>query len=117
MSRRPDALPFPCLSVRFQVRGVAFDEIAVLDTGFEGGIAVPQAILKDVGLPVGRVRLELVGGNQISVPFYYGSWQIGDLGPFPVRIDVVGDEVLIGQRAIAYLTVTLDHGRRVIVSP
>ena len=48
VSRELDSLPFPYLPLRFQVGRFVFEEEGLLDTGFEGGIAVPPDILGDV---------------------------------------------------------------------
>ena len=118
VSRELDSLPFPYLPLRFQVGRFVFEEEGLLDTGFEGGIAVPPDILRDVGPPdLLPTRLRPVLGPHVDAPTYAGFFHIGNLGPFPVDIIAAGDEILIGQQAIAHLTITLDHGQRVVVSP
>ena len=108
---------YPYLPLRLQVRQFVFEAEAFLDTGFEGGIAVPAAMLEGIGEADEEAQWRPIGGRPIYAPVYNGSFSVGNLGPFPVKVTALGDEILIGQQAIAHLTITLDHGQRVVVSP
>ncbi|HZA22020.1 MAG TPA: hypothetical protein VFA32_05350 [Dehalococcoidia bacterium] len=94
---------FPHFLIRLQVRQNTYEE-ALIGTGFDGGIAVPPSLSEDVGSPV-------------TAPVYRGSFQVGDLGPFPAAVTALGDEILIGLEVVSRFAITLDHGQRVIVSP
>jgi hypothetical protein len=48
-------------------------------------------------------------------PYYVGTIHLGELGPFPAVVIVLGDEPLIGAGVARSVTIILDHGRRVIV--
>lgn len=48
---------------------------------------------------------------------YEGSVRIGTVSIAPVLVLALGDEVIVGANLIKHFTVTLDHGRRLIVEP
>jgi predicted aspartyl protease len=107
---------FPHFLIRLQVRQNTYEE-ALIGTGFDGGIAVPPSLLEDVGPPDGHELWVPVVGSPVTAPVYRGSFQVGDLGPFPAAVTALGDEILIGLEVVSRFAITLDHGQRVIVSP
>ena len=108
---------FPYLPFTFQVRQLSYDGEALIDTGFDGGFAVPPSLLQDVGPPDGYELWEPVVGPPILAPAYRASFQIDALGSFPVTVTALGDETLVGLEVIGRFAVTLDHGQRVVVGP
>ena len=107
---------FPYLTFNLRVRQLSYDGEALVDTGFDGGFAVPPSLLRDVGPPDGYELWEPVLGPPVLAPTYRASFQIDALGPFPVTVTALGDETLVGLEVISRFSVTLDHGNRVVVN-
>ena len=108
---------FPYLTIRFQVRQRTHEMEALIDTGFDGGIAVPPSLLENVGSPDSYELWGPVVGSPVFAPAYRGAVNVDTLGPFPVIITALGDEVLVGLEVISYFTLILDHGQRTIIEP
>ena len=108
---------FPYLPIRFEVRQRTYQEEALIDTGFDGSIAVPPSLLENLGPPDGHELWRPVVGPPILAPAYRGSFEVGALGPVPVTLTVLGDEVLVGLEVIGRFIVTFEHGQRVIIKP
>ena len=108
---------FPYLKFTFQVRQLSHDGEALIDTGFDGGFAVPPSLLQDAGPPDGYALWEPVVGPPVLAPTYRATFQIDGLGSFPVSVTALGDEILVGLEVITRFAVTLDHGLRVVVNP
>ena len=108
---------FPYLRFALRVGQHSFDGEALIDTGFDGGFAVPPSFLQHVGPPSGYALWEPVVGPPAFAPTYSGTFQIADRGPFPATVTALGDEILVGLEVITRFAVILDHGQRVIVSP
>ena len=106
---------FPYVRFTLQVGGHSFDGEALIDTGFDGGFAVPPRLLQDVGTPDGYALWEPVVGSPVLAATYRATFQIDALGPFPVTVTTLGDEILVGLEVITRFLVTLDHGQRVVV--
>jgi predicted aspartyl protease len=108
---------FPYLPVRLHVGNQTHDLEALLDTGFDGDIAVPAALVAGLANPLGYFRWSLADGSGISAPYYEGALRVGPVGPFAVAVMELGAEPIIGVGAIEELVITLDHAQRVIVEP
>ena len=108
---------FPYLDIRIRVCQRDTDVEALLDTGFDGDVAVPQGLVADGHPPDGHSRWALADGSMILVPYYRCTVQLGGLGPFPATVIALGDEPLVGAGVARHVTIILDHGRRVIVEP
>lgn len=90
---------------------------ALLDTGFDGDVAVPGGLLGNGHPAEAFVRWTLADGSEVLAPAYRGYIYFGSMGPINVVVTVLGDEHLIGRRAITRFRVTLDHGRQVVMEP
>ena len=108
---------FPYLPVHLQVRQSVHDAEAFLDTGFDGDIAVPRALLGDIGGPDGMFDGVLADGSAVAFPSYRGELRLGNLARLPVVVAALGDEVLLGRGVTDRFTVILDHGQQVIIEP
>lgn len=108
---------FPYLPLSFQIRQHTYEGEALIDTGFDGGIAVPPSSLDNVGPPDSYELWGPVVGPPVFASTYRGSCQIDALGSFPVIVTALGDEILVGLEVIARFAVTFDHGHQVIVTP
>ena len=108
---------FPYVPVHLEVRQRVVDADALLDTGFDGHVAVPARLLRNgqAQRPDGYMRWTLADGSVVSAPVYAGRISVGRMGPYPAAVTVLGDEVIIGVRVAARFTITLDHGHEVIV--
>jgi predicted aspartyl protease len=93
--------------------------MALLDTGFEGALAIPSAVLDlDLGSPDTSIDWQLADDTVVEAPVYSGSIEIVGFPPISeVSITVLGGEYLLGRGILDRFEVTFDHGRRVIVRP
>ena len=108
---------FPYVRFALQVGQHSYNGEALIDTGFDGGFAMPPPLLQDVGPPDGYALWEPVVGPPVVAPTYRATFQIDALGSFPVAVTALGDEILVGLEVISHFAVTLDHGQQVVVSP
>lgn len=108
---------FPYIRIRIWVRQWSTEVEALLDTGFDGDAAIAVGVMPDVGRPDGHTRWALADGSPVLTPYYVGTVQLGDQGPFPSVVIVLGDEALVGAGAAQHVTLILDHGRCVLVQP
>ncbi|MBM2826006.1 MAG: hypothetical protein HW403_70 [Dehalococcoidia bacterium] len=113
---------FPYLPIHLQVRinrttDFETDLEALLDTGFDGDVVVPANFPSNGHVPEAFLRWILADGSQVEAAAYRGTLYIGNIGPISVVVTALGDESMIGRKAITRFTVTLDHGQRVIVEP
>jgi predicted aspartyl protease len=114
MSQQLISLRFPYLPVRLEVGHETFGEEALLDTGFDGGMAVPPSLLS--GREPDWHRLwQLADGSQVPAPVYQGIVRLGDFQPIPVHVVGLGDEYIIGVGILNRFAITFDHGERVVV--
>jgi len=108
---------FPYILGRVHIGGQGVDVEALLDTGFDGDVAIPDALIKQAGSPDGHSRWRLADGTSVLVPYYVGTVELAGLGPFLALVIVLGDEPLFGAGAARHVTIVLDHGRRVLLQP
>jgi predicted aspartyl protease len=108
---------FPYLPIRLQVRALAVEFEALLDTGFDGHVVVPAHTIADIAPAEIETRWTLADGSEVIAPSYRGTAQIGSLPPVRVLISVLGDEHIIGRALTDRFSIQLDHGRRVIAEP
>jgi predicted aspartyl protease len=100
-----------------QVRQQAIDVEALLDTGFDGAVVVPDGLISSGLPPDGYLPWVLADGSQVSTPAYVGAVRVGQMGPFPVVVITLGSEPIVGCGLISRFNVVLDHGQHVIVEP
>lgn len=122
MNQRAVSSRFPYLPIHLQVRinpttDKEADLEALLDTGFDGDVVVPSNFHSNGHPPEAYLRWTLADGSQVEAPAFRGVLYIGEMGPISVVVTALGDEPMIGRKAITRFTVTLDHGQRVIVEP
>jgi predicted aspartyl protease len=118
MNRWPlvsDQFPFLRLTV-----GIASDRLeveALVDTGFDGDIVLPARQALPSGLEYDLLVFRLADGTRVRVPTFRAAAVIGAVRIRPVDVVLVGGVPMVGRRLIRHFSVTLDHGRRVIVEP
>lgn len=105
--------PYVPLSLVLGTLSLTLD--ALLDTGFDGAIVLPSALIGPDVAPIGEHVWYLADGSAIRAPIYRATVALGHLGIFPVTVTAIGDEALGGRRLINNFRIILDSGRRVIV--
>lgn len=108
--------PYPSLRIRYAVQGAGGEEFAIVDTGFDGHLAIPESLIEILPSPLYVRRVRTASGQVVHVPAYLGTVELLDQ---PDEIDALiialGDEFLIGLPTINHFKVTFDHGERLIV--
>ena len=109
---------YPYLQVRVTVRSHSLTYRALLDTGFDGYLVLPEGLENQLGAPEFQVKTRLADGSESMRPHYHGGVEIVGLGlVFLAPLTLLGDECLVGQGVIRQLKVTFDHGAQVVVEP
>lgn len=107
--------PYVPLTVTVQERTVTTQ--VLLDTGFDGDLAVPPDFVAAGTPPDGYLGRTLADGSRVEAPVYVGTIRLDSLGTFTASVTVIGDEPIAGRGLIDRFTITLDRGTRVIVEP
>lgn len=108
---------FPYIPIRVEALGHRYELDALVDTGFDGDVAVPAPVAADWGQPDRQLRAMLADGSMRWVPVYRGFAEIDGLGRIAVSVLALGPEVLVGCGIVAPYAVLLDHGQRVVFEP
>ncbi len=110
---------YPYLRILVQVRGVRFEDLALLDTGYTGELIIPESTLEEgIGIPVEHTDIEVGDNRVVNSPTYLGSLEIIGFPSIPgVVVNVMGDEYIIGLGILDLFSVTFDYGQRLIVRP
>ncbi len=94
---------------------------ALLDTGFDGDIILPEGLLTNGKPPDSYLRFPLADQiTNVFVPAYLGTVEIAELGDAGVSaaiIGILGSEPILGRNLARRFRITLDHGRQVILEP
>jgi|Deesub1362B_J571_1020462.scaffolds.fasta_scaffold10007_2 predicted aspartyl protease len=109
ISRRYPYLPFRC-----QVGEWSFDDWAYVDTGFDGGLIVPESEAPMLGIPLKPTLVELGDGSLILALEYEGLIRLGE-AEMPVMVLCLGTEYVLGREVIDELRICFHHGQRVEV--
>ena len=110
--------PYPYLAVRFQIQDYRAEESALVDTGFDGQLAIPEPLADTLPPPLYLRRIRTASGQVVRVPAYLGTLELANQpGPFHALVIALGDEYLIGLPVVNRFRVTFDHGQRVVVEP
>jgi len=109
---------YPYLLIRLELRGNHHQAWALLDTVFTGYLVVPtKLITTSIGVPDARLDLQLADSSVIEAPAYFATLELVGLPSVRATVTALGNEYILGRRVIDRFSVTLDHGRRVIVKP
>jgi predicted aspartyl protease len=94
-----------------------FDVEALVDTGFDGGLTVPQALIPVRVAPMGQQRCDLADGSLIDAPVYRGFVTIGSLQPVSTYIIVLPHQALLGRAVTNRFRLSFLYGRQVVLEP
>jgi predicted aspartyl protease len=108
---------FPYISLRLTLGRYSRQIEALIDTGFDVDVIVPINFPNRGLQPFQFLDAYLADRSQISVPTFAGVARIGKVEIASVLVLTLGDVAIVGTNVISRFTVTLDHGRRVIVEP
>ena len=108
---------YPYLPVSLSHRGRKTEFEALLDTGFDGGLAVSESAVADGQTAEWSLTTFLADGSLVDVPAYLGTVQVGSLPPLTTIVIALGDEPILGRAVADQFKITLDHGRRIVVEP
>jgi predicted aspartyl protease len=127
MSGKLTSTTYPFLPVSIHVRvhkgkSVDLDTHALIDTGFSGDIVVPTTNELKHSTPDAYATWTMADGSEVLAPIFLGSIRFPALHEdvaemVGVTITVLGDQTLIGQSILKHFTLTLDHGKQVILEP
>ena len=106
---------FPYLPLRLDVGDQTYVLEALIDTGFDGDVAVPPDLL--TGDADDFQRWTLADGSAVYTPMYFGTVHLAEVGSVDALITALGDEPIVGRGVTDHFRLTLDHGQRVIVDP
>ena len=94
---------------------------ALLDTGFDGDLIIPEGLMANGKPPDSYLRFTLADQvTSVLAPAYLGRVEVaelGDAGVYAAIISVLGTEPIIGRNLARHFHITLDHGRQVIIRP
>jgi predicted aspartyl protease len=94
---------------------------ALLDTGFDGDVIIPEGLMTNGKPPDSYLRLTLADQvTSVLAPAYLGRVEVaklGDEGEHAAIISVLGTEAIIGRNLLRHFHIALDHGIEVIVRP
>jgi clan AA aspartic protease len=111
---------FPYLQLHVQIGSPrqleqGLDVEALIDTGFDGGLTVPAALIDAAIFPDTHLPWQLADGSQVLTPAYLATIQIGQLQPILTIVIALGEEPLLGRGVTDSFRLILDHGTQVIV--
>jgi len=86
-----------------------------VDTGFDGGLAVPQAVIPATVSPVGESVWYLADGTEIKAHSYFCYVSIGHLPPVSTAVITLDGDTLLGRHVTDQFRVTFDYGHQIIV--
>ena len=127
MSKKLISHTYPFLPLTIHVRisqrkTIDLQTQALIDTGFSGDIVVPATEAMKRYTPDAYATWTMADGSEVLAPIFIGSIHFPQLDEdvaemVGVTITVLGDAVLIGHSVLKRFTLTLDHGKHVILEP
>ena len=94
---------------------------ALLDTGFDGDLIIPENLMTNGKPPDSYLRYTLADQEtSVLAPTYLGRVEvagIGDGGEYAAIISVLGTEAILGRNLARHFHITLDHGRELRIRP
>lgn len=112
---RVESQHFPYLPVTFTFGDGEQVVEALLDTGFDGDLALPPQLVSGGEPPDSYKTWELADGTLIEASVYWGMLRIGNLQPVAADIIALGDAPIVGRGETDRYLIILERGSRVIV--
>ena len=107
---------YPYVQVQITIRTYRSVFRALVDTGFDGHVILPESLGEQLGKPDYLSKSWLADSTERDTPEYQGGVEIVGLNiTFLGRMTLLGNECLIGQEIIKRLKVTFDHGNQMIL--
>ena len=110
---------FPYIPVTVFLNKLTETVEALLDTGFDGDLIIPEGLMTNGKPPDSYLRFTLADqATSVLAPTYLGRVEVaklGDVGEHVAIISVLGTEAIIGRNLVRHFEITLDHGRYVII--
>src|SRR5437764_6408030 len=91
---------------------------ALLDTGFDGDLIIPEGLMTNGKPPDSYLRFTLADqATSVMAPAYLGLVRVADFesNEYATYISVLGTEAIIGRNLLRHFQITLDHGRKVSI--
>jgi predicted aspartyl protease len=110
-------VPYVPITVSAGTPARGLDAQALVDTGFSGFVAIPRGTLTNGAPPRQYLRWRLASDQTISAPAYRGSLRIGSTELTDVVVIELGSQFIIGMQVLNRFTLTIDHGRVLILEP
>jgi clan AA aspartic protease len=108
--------PYPSIEIRFLAQGLEGQAFALVDTGFDGHLAIPESLVEELPEPLYVRRVRTASGQIVRVPVYVGTVELVEpSGPIDALIIALGDEYLLGLPTLNHFKVTFDHGATLTV--
>ena len=122
MIRAVNSSEYPFLDIRVQIGDrfapdYEFEVRALVDTGFDGGLAVPRRLIPGSITPMGQSVWNLAEGTEITAFSYFCHVTIGHLQPVATVAITLDGDALLGRHVIDKFRFVFDHGRQLIVEP
>jgi predicted aspartyl protease len=95
--------------------GCEFDVEALVDTGFDGGLAVPPGLIPDHARAVGETFCILADGSSLRARSYVGFVSVGSLLPIDAIIMEIPGEALLGRAVTNRYRLSFVYGRQVML--
>lgn len=90
---------------------------ALVDTGYTGFVVVPIGSFTNGKPATHRVTLRLADQSPVTASAHRGALTIGTTRLAPVLITELGNATIIGMQVLQSFTLTIDHGRELVIEP
>ena len=110
-------IPYLPITVEIPEKRLSLDITALVDTGFNSDVIVPQAAVMNGVSALLQSDIRLADDSRITVPGYLGNVRIGDTTIGPVMVFVMGNEAIVGLNVITQFRLTIDHDQLLTIEP